>query len=131
MTDATVNDRERSELRSAHGLRALWRGKLPLRFVFWVLNVAVHVLVNAVLAAVEWWGGRAFDESRWVLDLLVVLVILLYAVYTIVAWVGLWLSAGHYPGRRVWRVLARLTVLASVVWIGAAIAAEVFISEFE
>ena len=59
MPEAALNYREPSAARSAHGLRALWRGALPLRFVFWVLNVAVHVAVNAVLAALEWWGGQA------------------------------------------------------------------------
>ena len=127
-----MNDDALSEVRSTHGIRAVWRGELPLRFVFWVLNVAVHVFVNAVLAAVGWWGGHAFDEPdafRGLLDLFVALVIVLYAVYTVIAWVGLWRSAGRYPGRRLWRRLARLAVIASVVFTGAAIAGEVFISE--
>ena len=63
----------------------------PRRFVFWVLNVAVHVFVNALLAGVEWWGGHAFDEPdtfRVLLDPFAALVIVLYAVYTVIAWVG-------------------------------------------
>ena len=132
MADAPLNDHEPSEVRSAHGVRAMWRGELPLRFVFWVLNVAVHVFVNAVLAAVEWWGGHAFDEPdafRGLLDFFVVLVIVLYAVYTVTAWVGLWRSAGRYRGRRLWRALARLTVIAGVASTGAVLLAEAFIPE--
>ena len=135
-----MNDRGKSEGRSGRGLRALWRGEFPLRFVFWVLNVGVHVFVNAVLAGLEWWGERALDEPdafRGAIDLFAVAIIVLYAVYTVVAWVGLWRSAGRYPGWRLWRSLARLTVIASVLWIVAAVvadvpvAAEVSISEFE
>lgn len=113
-------------MRSGHGLRALWRGELPLRVVFWICNVAVHVVVNAVLAAIEWWGGHALDEPdafRGALDLFAVVLIVLYAVYTVVAWVGLWRSAGRYRGRRLWRVLA------SVASAGAALGAVVFLTE--
>ena len=127
-----MNDDAPSEVRSAHELRALWRGVLPLRFVFWVLNVAVHIFVNALLAGVEWSGGHAFDEPdafRGLLDAFAALVIVLYAVYTVIAWVGLWRSAGRYPGRRLWRFLARLAVIATVALTGAAIAGELFISE--
>ena len=126
-----MNDDALSEVRSAHGLRALWRGVLPLRVVFWGLNVAVHVLVNALLAGVEWWGGHAFDDPdsfRGLIDVFAIVVGVLYAVYTVIAWVGLWRSAGRYPGRRLWRFLARLAVIASVVLTGAAIAGEVFIA---
>lgn len=123
-----MNDRAPAPARSPRGLRALWRGALPLRFVFWVLNVAVHVVVNAALAGVEWWGERSLDEPG-AIDLVVVVVIVLYAAYTVVAWVGLWRSAGRYPGRRLWRVLARLTVIGSVAVLGAMTAAEVFIPD--
>ena len=129
MPEAALNGRAPGAARSAHGLRALWRGALPLRLVFWVLNVAVHAAVNAVLAALEWWGGQAYDEAdafRGPLDLFAVLVVVLYAVYAVIAWVGLWRSAGRYPGRRLWRGLARLAAIAGVVFTGAAIAGEVF-----
>lgn len=119
-------------MRSRRGLRALWRGELPLRFVFWICNAVVHVVVNAVLAGIEWWGGRAFDEPdafRGLLDLFAVVLIVLYAVYTVVAWVGLWRSAGGYSGLRLWRVLARLTVIGSVAVLGAMTAAEVFVPD--
>lgn len=132
MADAALAGREAGAVRSARGLRALWRGELPLRFVFWICNVAVHFVVNAARAAIEWWGGHALDESdafRGVLDLFAVVLIVLYAVYTVVAWVGLWRSAGRYRGRRLWRVLARLSVVASVASTGAALGAEVFLTE--
>ena len=109
-----------------HGLGRLWRGEYPLGLTFWLLNVAVHAAVNAVLAAFEWWRADAFPtpDAFHPTDVLAVALISLYAAYAVPAWAGLWRSAARYPGPAVWRWLARLAAVASLAALLAMLAGE-------
>ena len=97
-------------------------------FVFWVLTVGVHAVVNSVMTTIEWWGTVSrHDPDSWrgMVDVVAIAVALGYGIYTIIVWVGLWRSAGRYPGRRIWRFLARFTVVAGIAFAITAITAEI------
>lgn len=124
-----MDERARAAVACPRALRALWRGELPLRFVFWVLNAAAHLAINAVMTGVDWWLSQIFpdpDEWRGAFDAGALIVVAVYAAYTVIAWVGLWRSAGHYNGPRLWRTLARFSVILSVAWFALALGAWLF-----
>ncbi len=91
-------------------LAALWRGELPLEEAFWTWAVTWGLVLNLVSTA-----------------LFVALVMLgrpltallaghaLSLPFNLVATVGVWRSARHYPGPRHWAVLARLVTVAGML----------------
>lgn len=99
------------------GLMRLWRGELPLPTVFWTWAVAGGLAVNlttslALLVLI-------------IQDLPIAALVAGYALsvpYNIVATVGVWRAAGHYPGPPHWAQAARVvTVMAMGVllsWLG-------------
>ena len=94
---------------------SVWRGERSLAFVFWGLNVAVHVTVNTALAAVDAiTAADAADPDAWrgPVDAVLAGVILLYVLWTIILIPVTWRTAGRYAGPKLWAVLARSWILA-------------------
>jgi hypothetical protein len=88
----------------------LWRGELSLFDAFWNWAVIGGVAVNAVTSvaflalAMQGWMLAAFVAGYG-----------LSLPYNIFASVGVWRSAGRYPGDRRWADLARAVTLAGMV----------------
>ncbi|WP_295882319.1 serine/threonine-protein kinase [uncultured Thiohalocapsa sp.] len=79
----------------------LWRGDFGLAKTFWLYLVLVSVLVGFALNLVE---------SLPVL----LLVLLLFTAYRVVALVGTWRAADRFTGSKVWGVLSKLVVVGDV-----------------
>ena len=94
---------------------AVWRGERSLAFVFWGLNIGVHMVVNAGLAAADALSVSTAanpDVYRGPVDAILAGAILLYVLWTIVLIPISWRTAGRYAGPKVWAMLARGWVLA-------------------
>ena len=94
----------------------LFRGELKLLVTFWTFCISLPLLGNIVfthlvfpMLDVESAAGTA-AMFLWGTFMLL---------YGVIASVGLWRSAGHYAGPRVWATLARL---AAVLGIAASVA---------
>jgi hypothetical protein len=88
----------------------LWRGELPLATAFWTWSVAGGLVLNAATTL-----AFLVLITR---DQPVAALIAGYALsvpYNIVATVGVWRSAGRYPGPQHWAQAARV---ATVVGMG-------------
>ena len=89
---------------------ALWRGERSLAFVFWALNIGVHVVVNAVLAGADAISASTAadpDVYRGPVDAILAAAILLYVLWTLLLIPITWRTAGRHGGRKVWATLAR------------------------
>ena len=81
----------------------LWNGQLPLVRAYWLFGFGASMfwrLVEAILA---------LNPGA------VQLVVVCELCYFVVAWTGIWRSAGLYRGRRVWRGMARMSVTWGIV----------------
>jgi hypothetical protein len=91
-------------------LHRLWRGELALGHAFWNWAVIGGLAVNAASSAlflVLIANGRPIAA-----------LIAGYAPsipYNIIAAVGVWRAAGHYPGDRRWADLARIATIIGMV----------------
>lgn len=91
------------------GLLKLWRGELGLGDAFWKWAVLGGLAVNAVTSvlflvlALRGWPVAAFIVGY-----------VLSVPYNIVATVGVWRAAAHYPGERRWADLARVVTVAGM-----------------
>jgi hypothetical protein len=113
-------------------LRRLWRGEIPLRRAFWIFAVLISIglnLTKRVLSMVALGvlvlfafspSPDAAMKGAWFG--ITVMILLVYA-YQLIACVGVWRSAGQYPGNRVYAILAKVAVVLFVAYmIAAAIA---------
>ena len=104
-------------------LKAAWRGELPLWFQFWVLYLFGSCFLAAICSAMmDMYEPVEEIESILMLlngiFLLVTLFVGLIA-YEVLVMIGLWRSAGRYACSRVWSVLTRLYIVASLALIAA------------
>ena len=93
------------EAQKGFGLTGLWRGETPLWAAYWVFGLGGALTGRILLALAELSSSRA----------LFVFVSLVVIVYSILVLVGIWRSAGHYQGRRLWASLARIAVVLNVL----------------
>jgi hypothetical protein len=86
----------------------LWHGRVPLPRIFWDYAIIVGSLVNlaTTLAALA-----SFANGLPVV--LGLLIHFLPTPYNLLMVVGVWRSAAHYRGARIWVTLARALIL---VW---------------
>lgn len=101
-------------------LADVWNGRLPLWFHFWVLysfvSLAFCVPLESYINIVGAPGGEVGSLSEELGNLLgVVLLIITFVVYEVIATVGVWRSARRYTGSKVWPVLVRILVVFSLV----------------
>jgi len=87
-------------------------GRLPLAVAFWQWAILVGTLLNLVFA------GAAFAVlSAGGSGVLALAVFMAPLPYNVLATIGVWRSAGRYPGPAHWRDAARIAV---VCWLLAA-----------
>lgn len=98
--------------RPARLITDIWNGRLPLARVFWEYAILYGSFLNLVttLAAFATFAGGASP----VLGLLMFFV---PAPYNLLMVVGVWRSAGQYPGPTLWATLARALI---IVWAAVA-----------
>lgn len=83
----------------------LAKGEFGLRKTFWEFNIAPNLVVNflnAALLASEQYVGLIF-------------VSLVHLIYTPFVISGVWQAAKHYNGRLIWRSLAQISIVFSIV----------------
>ena len=95
-----------------HWILALWNGQRSLAPAFWLYAMLYGTLANLFstilsLAALSSGAPAVVAAAIHLLPL----------PYNIIAGVGVWRSAGRYPGNPLWATLARITVL---IWAVAA-----------
>lgn len=91
-------------------LYRLWRGELALGQAFWNWAVIGGLVINAATSV--------FFLFLMMNDRPITAFIAGYAPsipYNIIASVGVWRSAGHYPGERHWADLARAVTIVGMV----------------
>ena len=85
--------------RSGNYLTRLWRGQIPLGMTYWVWGVLLNAFMRNLLIQ------GATTPYR-----------VTYFVYYAFIMVAIWRSAGRYQGRRIWMMLARVSVILGVVF---------------
>lgn len=91
-------------------LRCLWRGEVALSDAFWIWAVFGGFIVNIL--------SSALFLILHMNDRPALAFVAGYAPsipYNIIVSVGVWRSAGHYPGERHWAVLARAVTITGMV----------------
>ncbi len=69
----------------------LYRGEVPLVITFWVFNIVISTIIYITLPFI------------------------VFLIVDIFFMVALWNSAGHYQGSSIWKTLARLMIVLSVI----------------
>jgi hypothetical protein len=94
-------------------LKVLWAGHLPLEIAFWQYAIFYGVLFNVAATAVA-----LFLVVMDAPIAVAIIVHLLPVPYSVLAMVGVWRSADHYPGPSNTALLAKAAVVAwSALWI--------------
>ena len=88
------------------GLKALWRGDMPLRVAFWWYAMLIGTLVN-ILASFAFAAANDFGISTTV----AFAVFLLPIPYNLFAAIAVWRSAGRYAGPPIRAHLARVVII--------------------
>ena len=94
--------------------RALVAGEMPLPLAFWRYAIVYGLLVNG-FASFAAFAVLAAGGASW----LAVFLFLLPLPYNLLVGLGVWRSAGRWPGQPPWAALARVAI---VVWTLLAIA---------
>ena len=94
--------------------RALAAGEVPLPLAFWRYGIVYGLFING-FASFAAFALLAAGGAPW----LVVVLFLLPLPYNLLVALGVWRSAGRWPGPPPWAALARLAI---VVWTVLAIA---------
>ena len=97
-------------------LSSHWRGELPLGRSFWGGGVAVTLLclVVILLALLSLWPW--VDQIPLTSIIAIKMALFAFAIMVSVwQYVGIWRSAGHYHGRKIWKYGARLMVLLCTI----------------
>ena len=85
----------------------LWRGEFSLPMSYWVWGVLGNrvsgLAVNLVASSTDSPGPTLAVGAVSI-------------VYFVIVTVGIWRSSSRYPGRRLWRDLARVSVALALVW---------------
>jgi hypothetical protein len=81
----------------------LWRGQVPLVRTFWIFGFTINLLLRALIILAV--GVRP----------LLVLLSAVYLGYLSFIYVAIWRSAGRYRGATVWRTLARLSIVLTIL----------------
>ena len=91
-------------------IRRIWCGDIALPRVFWIYGIVGAVTAKLFLNFAFYLLALSGFVS--ILYLIIILSVLAVA-YQVLVSVGIWHSAGRYPGAKLWVVLARLTALVS------------------
>ncbi len=94
------------------GIRRLWTGELPLEEAFWTWAVVVGLVINATTSAIFW--------TLMLADRAVAALLIGYGLsvpYNVIAVVGVWRAADRYGGNHRWGDLARIAVVAGMVFL--------------
>jgi hypothetical protein len=104
----------------------VWRGEIPLGRAFWVFGVLIPVVLTAASSLLGYLAipfilfvgmsnPSAPDGLLRGAAYFPIGVAVFTWTYQLVACVGVWRSAGTYPGRRVYSILAKVAVAGCVV----------------
>ena len=111
-----------------HTMRRLWNGDLSLPVAFWIASVAVLVVAMFVLPnfllSVDTGAATAFVFIS-------ISVATVACGYQVLATVGVWRSAGRYPGPRLWALLARVFSLLLLAMLVAQLAFVVYMTSVD
>ena len=88
----------------------LWRGQVSLPVTYWVWGFLGNALTRLLILVLILVSNRSI-----VLGFAILLFYLAYCVFIVVA---IWRSAARYTGPRIWRDLARFSlVLLGIIWV--------------
>ncbi|MEA3406293.1 MAG: hypothetical protein U9R28_11225, partial [Pseudomonadota bacterium] len=86
-------------------VKKIWLGEFSLPMSFWVFGTVIPTLLfNLPIAML--FLTESYGEFLYIL-------LTAYAVYIVIAYVGVWRSASNYKGFKLWRVLAYVTVIVT------------------
>lgn len=87
----------------------MWRGEQSLAMTYWVFGVLGGLVFRVIFEVLD---RHVFHISAMKGgEALYLLALLLFFVYFIIVYVGIWRSAGRYEGPGAWTVLARVLVV--------------------
>lgn len=88
----------------------LWRGDYPLWQAFWMCYVLAFFAFGVTSMGIAYGLERV---TGWVFFYVPFSII--WAVYSVIAFVGIWRSTQKYTGHRAWSIGARLVVVLGVL----------------
>ena len=104
-------------------LKKLWKGHYSLSRSYWFFGNIVPlfffvVLISLALSfqenALDALLNQQFVPSGIYERVILVLITLVFLVYSIISTVGIWRSANHYTGKRYWSVIAKFAIVLAL-----------------
>lgn len=97
-------------------LKALWRGEIPLVKAFWLYFMGGFILIWVTsLLFVQYAIYFPLQANTDVIKITLLLSVIIWIPYQIVAIVGVWMSSNCYTGSKVLKILAKAYVILAIM----------------
>jgi hypothetical protein len=97
-------------------LQHIWLGKYGLAKVFWVYNVLVGFLVGVIVTPTYHFLLNS-SESNFFIFLFEIVFFGFIFIYGFIVAIGVWNSATHYKGHKIWALMAKVHVVSSLIFL--------------
>ena len=115
-----INGFNAVKIRNKQDLKNIYRGNVPLVYTFWIFPLYL-LPVNIAMKYFEFkYEGVPYEQLTAQTVFLILSLLTIYTAFTIFSCIASWRSAKKYSGRRLWKWLAKFTViLIAVVVVGS------------
>jgi len=92
--------------------KKLSNGDFGLAKTFWLYGVLVGLILDSIVIITI-----SADDEPIVMSSISLVFILLFIIYEIPVFMGIWRTGNRYEGSKIWVTLAKIAVVAGIIWL--------------